>query len=360
VLVDVGVAKRRGDEVDGAGTPGYAAPESFLEGSSESPETDVYGLAATMFCALTGKPPYGSGQLMQVITRQLHDPLVLPSMMRPNLTRAVDEVMRKALDPDQKRRFQSASSFAMALARALEKAPRTGPDSEPPRERIARPDTPASVPPAAIIKQTEVLTNAAVRLVQQADIHPEMVRAAHFRVAGRVIAHLAGEPTVRQLCEEDADLAHALAPDASPMGWLPLQLLCSLVERAAQHVKGKNGADIASQLIRAIGRSTVSATFARFFGADPTTLGVVSMLALLPSMWSRYHGWCKARVMKRGAGAADVIIVGACPPLAVHLCSAELAKACELGGATGVQVTEQSDGREHRFAVTWNPAADTA
>jgi hypothetical protein len=143
------------------------------------------------------------------------------------------------------------------------------------------------------------------------------------------------------------------------MGWLPLELLCSLVERAAAQVKGKNGADVASQLMRAIGRSTMSATFARFFGADPATLGVVSMLAVLPSMWSRYHGWCKARVMKRGAGAADVIIVGACPPLAIPLCRAELAKACELAGATGVSVTEQSDGREHRFAVSWNPVPDT-
>jgi diguanylate cyclase (GGDEF)-like protein len=362
VLVDVGVAKRRGDEVDGAGTPGYAAPESFLEGSSESPETDVYGLAATMFCALTGKPPFGSGQLMQVITRQLHDPLLLPSSHRPTLSRAVDEVMRKALDPDQKRRFLSASSFAMALARALERAPRTGPDSEPPRERIPRPDPSGSTPPAAaaaVIKQTEVLTSSAVRPVQAGTIHPEMVRAAHFRVAGRVIAHLAGDSAVRAICESDPELAVALAPDASPMGWLPLELLCSLVERAAAQVKGKNGADVASQLMRAIGRSTMSATFARFFGADPATLGVVSMLAVLPSMWSRYHGWCKARVMKRGAGAADVIIVGACPPLAIPLCSAELAKACELAGATGVSVTEQSDGREHRFAVSWNPVPDT-
>lgn len=359
VLVDVGVAKRRGDEVDGAGTPGYAAPESFLEGSSESPETDVYGLAATMFCALTGKPPFGSGQLMQVITRQLHDPLMLPSSHRPTLTRAVDEVMRKALDPDQRRRFQSASSFAMALARALERAPRVGPDSEPPRERIPRPEAPASVPPAAVLKQTELLTGAVVRPASAGAVHPEMVRAAHFRVAGRVIAHLAGDAAVRAICESDPEMASALAPGASPLGWLPLSLLCRLVERAGEQVKAKNGGDVAQQLIRAIGRSTMSATFARFFGADPATLGVVSMLAVLPSMWSRYHGWCKARVMKRGAGAADVIITGACPPLAVPLCAAELAKACELAGASGVQVTEQSDGREHRFAVSWTPGPDT-
>jgi uncharacterized protein (TIGR02265 family) len=352
VLVDVGVAKRRGDEVDGAGTPGYAAPESFLEGSSESPETDVYGLAATMFCALTGRPPFGSGQLMQVITRQLHDPLPAPSQLRPGLTAAVDEVMAKALDPDQKRRFQSSSSFAMALTRALERAPKVAPEEDTTHERAA-----VDLRPHAVLKQTEVLTQG-VRPASSGTLHPEMVRAAHFRVAGRVIAHLAGDAAVRAIRETDAELAAALSPGASPLGWLPLALLCRLVERAAEHVRGR-GSDAAEQLIRAIGRSTVSATFARFFGADPATLGVVSMLAVLPSMWARYHGWSKARVLKRGAEAADVIVIGNAPPLAVHLIEAELAKACELAGATHVEVTSQSDGREHRFSVTWQAGAET-
>ncbi len=351
VLVDVGVAKRRGDSVDGAGTPGYAAPESFLEGSSESPETDVYGLAATMFCALTGRPPFGSGQLMQVITRQLHDPLTLPSRLRPGLTSAVDEVMAKGLDPDQKRRFASSTAFAMALARALERAPRV------PVGDVTT-EIPIEVPPAAVLKQTEVLTAGVRPPMSAGTVNPDMVRAAHFRVAGRVIAHLAGDAAVRSLSESDPALAAALAPGASPLGWLPLSLLCTLVERAAEHVRGGSG-DAAEQLIRAVGRSTVSATFARFFGADPTTLGVVSMLAVLPSMWGRYHGWCKARVLKRGTGAADVIVVGAGPALAVHLIAAELAKACELAGATGVEVIAQSDGHEHRFAVSWNPVPET-
>jgi len=197
-----------------------------------------------------------------------------------------------------------------------------------------------------------------VRPASPGTLHPGMGRAAHFRVAGRVIAHLAGDAAVRSLCEADAELATALAPGASPLGWLPLSLLCDLVERASEHVRNR-GQDTQEQLMRAIGRSTISATFARFFGADPATLGVVSMLAILPSMWNRYHGWSKARVMKRGTGAADVVVVGVCPALAVHLLAAELAKSCELAGATGVEVTSQSDGREHRFGVTWQPVPDT-
>ncbi len=362
VLVDVGVAKRRGDEVDGAGTPGYAAPESFLEGSTESPETDVYGLAATMFCALTGRPPFGSGQLMQVITRQLHDPLVPASTLRPGLTPAVDEVMAKALDPGQNRRFTSASAFGVALARALERAPksqsgpiapeRSAPPLTLPPERPPEDATGDQPLPAAVLKQTEILTGA-LRPTSADAQHAGMVRAAHFRVAGRVISHLAGDAAVRSLCEASADFADALATGASPMGWLPLRLLCELAERGAMHIKRGSVTERSIQLIRAIGRSTMSATFARFFGADPATLGVVSMLSVLPSLWSRYHGWSRIRVLKRAPGEAEVTLVGDGPALAMHLVSAELEKACELAAARDVTVTYAAVNREHRFMIRW-------
>ena len=82
----------------------------------------------------------------------------------------------------------------------------------------------------------------------------------------------------------------------SPLGWLPLTLLCDLVQRAETHARRPGGTDASDHLMRAIGRSTVSATLARFLGADPASLGVSALLASLPSTWSRYHGWCTARV----------------------------------------------------------------
>lgn len=351
VLVDVGVAKRRGDEVDGAGTPGYAAPESFLEGSTESPETDVYGLAATIFCALTGQPPYGSGQLMQVITRQLHEPLTPASSLRPGLTTAIDEVMAKALDPVQSRRFTSASAFGVALARALQRASR--PTGHP---EASTPATDPTAPPTSdALLDPNALFHRAVRSPHDANPHAGMIRAAHFRVASRVIAHLAGDAAVRALCETSAEIADALATGASPMGWLPLELLCELTERAATYIKRMSPAEATEQLMRAIGRSTFAATFPRFFGADPATLGVASMLAVLPSVWDRYHGWCRIRPSEhRGPGESEIILVGDGPPLAMQLVTAELTKACELASAEGVDVRHTATEHEHRFAIHWN------
>ncbi|HVV87387.1 MAG TPA: protein kinase [Kofleriaceae bacterium] len=362
VLVDVGVAKRRGDVVDGAGTPGYAAPESFLEGGSESPETDVYGLAATVYCGLTGRPPFGAGALMQVITRQLHDPLVPPSSLRPGLTDALDEVLAKALQPEASRRFQSASAFAIALARALKRTPRNEDTRPTAPVEPSRPTrvTGAQADSEVVLRQTEHLSGAPRAGGTLAPPpRPGMIRAAHFRIAARVIAHLGGDAVVRAVAADDDALAAALAPGASPLGWLPLALLCELVRRAEPHARRNNTPDASEHLMRAIGRSTVSATLARFLGADPATLGVSAMLGTLPSTWSRYHGWCTARVLPRGREAADVIITGAAPsPLALHLVESQLAKACELAGGLDVTVDVTASSPEYRFALAWAaPAA---
>ena len=151
-------------------------------------------------------------------------------------------------------------------------------------------------------------------------------------------------------------LAAALAPGASPLGWLPLALLCELVRRAEPHARrvSTSVGDPSEHLMRAIGRSTVSATLARFLGADPATLGVTALLATLPSTWSRYHGWCTARVQPRGPAAAEVVITGAAPsPLALHLVESQLLKACELAGATDVTVDMTASSPEYRFSLAW-------
>src|SRR5262249_28247527 len=111
VLVDVGVAIKAGDERDAAGTPGFAAPESVLD-QEGSTTIDVLGLGATLYCLLTGRPPFGSGSAPQVVSRQLNDPMPLPSQLRPGLSHAVDEVLKKALDPNPKKRWSTASAFA--------------------------------------------------------------------------------------------------------------------------------------------------------------------------------------------------------------------------------------------------------
>src|SRR4029079_18477804 len=57
VLVDVGIAVRRGSEKNPAGTPGFTAPEVFGD-AGESPATDVYSLGALAYLLLTLQAPF--------------------------------------------------------------------------------------------------------------------------------------------------------------------------------------------------------------------------------------------------------------------------------------------------------------
>ncbi len=121
VLVDVGVAKRKGAEREAAGTPGYAAPESFMD-RDPTPALDVYGLAATAYAMLTGLPPFGSGDLLPVFERQMQETPAAPTALRHGLSPELDQVMLRALAAEPERRYRSASSFAFALGRALEQS----------------------------------------------------------------------------------------------------------------------------------------------------------------------------------------------------------------------------------------------
>ncbi|MBP6629088.1 MAG: protein kinase [Kofleriaceae bacterium] len=365
VLVDVGVATRAGDHHDAAGTPGYAAPESFL-GQSDAPEVDVYGLGATVYAMLTGAPPFGAGNLKQVIHRQLHEPLLPASSRRHDLAGAVDTVLAKALDPAPKKRWSSAVAFAVALSRALERTPTA---SRPPGVRTTTPITgpgststaiaideraaldaavdgqealdaalagrpgrghPTSAPPSPglsaeqLLDSTASLTRGAPRSTPSAAAG--RVRAAHLRVAAKVIAHAHGEHALRALCTSNPRLGSALAPTVSPLAWLPLEVLCELLTWAEQRTPERG-------LPRSIGRSTIAATFARMFGANPSALPIATVLRAAPTFWRRYHDWSEMAIAVHDDGAEFDLSTVPPTPLLCELISGELERVCELAGA---------------------------
>ena len=121
VLVDVGIASAQEGNIEAAGTPGYAAPESLSSSQGASPTTDVYGLAATAYTALVGRPPFGTGNILEVLERQRNQAPVAPSSLRPELDSGVDEIIETGLRSNPSQRYDSASAFALVLGKALRK-----------------------------------------------------------------------------------------------------------------------------------------------------------------------------------------------------------------------------------------------
>jgi hypothetical protein len=82
----------------------HLAPEQAA-GTEPDARTDVYAMASLLFELLTGEPARGR---------------TFPRTVRPDVPRALDRVLARALDPDPDRRFTDARAFAGALARSVE------------------------------------------------------------------------------------------------------------------------------------------------------------------------------------------------------------------------------------------------
>ena len=152
------------------------------------------------------------------------------------------------------------------------------------------------------------------------------VRAAHLRVLSRLLQHHIGESGIARLVSVFPQIALALSPTLAPLAWIDLQDLILLLEKARIKVPHQ-------QVPQKVGRGTISATFARFFGADPTTLSAETVISALPTFWDRYHSWSQPTVLVE-TGAATVFIEG--HPGSVDICNvvgAELERIVELTGA---------------------------
>jgi tetratricopeptide (TPR) repeat protein/predicted Ser/Thr protein kinase len=98
------------------GTPGYWAPEQgFGQLESIGPRTDVYGLGATLYALLTGRPPQDGENLLAVLDAA-RKPKPPPSSLNPAVPAWLDAVVAKALAVDPERRYSGAHALAAALS----------------------------------------------------------------------------------------------------------------------------------------------------------------------------------------------------------------------------------------------------
>jgi serine/threonine protein kinase len=109
------------------GTLGYASPEqlqNMMDSDVEmvvplTPASDVYSLAVTTYQLLTGKMPF-SNNVTELIKQQALCSFVLPSEIRPGVSREIDGLFKSALHPDRALRPQTVQEFATTFARDLE------------------------------------------------------------------------------------------------------------------------------------------------------------------------------------------------------------------------------------------------
>ena len=350
VLVDVGIATRPDDARDAAGTPGFGAPECFME-VDETAATDVYGLAATTYAMLTNRPPYGSGELTEVVHAQLAGPPRGASHYQPTLPSAVDQVLCTAMAPEQLRRYRSASAFAIAVNRALRRAP--GPPRPSPRI--------SSGPPVGSGRPT---TREEVTYRLEREPLPETAaaaaadqsRGAFFRAAALLLSQRLGAPWLDELSHAHPELRALLVPTLTVTAWHPTRHLAALL--AALPGEGNQATELARQL----GGAALSTTLARFFGADLRPQSPISLLRAAESYWGRYHSWGILEVAALAERTAQIEIRELGPfgadRLLRELCAGSLARIAELGSGSAVraEIAPSPVPDVWRFALRWSSA----
>jgi serine/threonine protein kinase len=104
------------------GTLDYVAPEQ-IEGRSVDGRADLYALACATVEMLTGTPPFRREENLALMWAQLSAPPPAPSERRPELPRAVDQVVKRALAKSPDDRYRTCMDYAAALRAACVSQP---------------------------------------------------------------------------------------------------------------------------------------------------------------------------------------------------------------------------------------------
>jgi serine/threonine-protein kinase len=125
VLTDFGIARTSADALRTAtgpgivmGTPGYIAPEQAISSATITPACDIYALGVLLFEMLTAQLPFDADTPMGVVLKHLYDEPPVPRSLRPELPKALDAVLLRALHKEPDKRFANATELSQALQAA--------------------------------------------------------------------------------------------------------------------------------------------------------------------------------------------------------------------------------------------------
>ena len=108
------------------GTPAYMSPEQARgELDRLGPRSDVYSLGATLYCLLTGKPPFEADDIGSVLHAVQEGRFPRPSQLDPALDKALEAVCLKAMATVPEDRYPTPRALADDLDRWMADEPVT-------------------------------------------------------------------------------------------------------------------------------------------------------------------------------------------------------------------------------------------
>ncbi len=193
-LVDFGIAHGGGDPsmtTTGLiiGSCAYMSAERF-SGGQVGPAADVYSLTCLLYESLTGRPPFETGDLRQLMTAHLFSPPPRPSIMRRGINRAFDDVIARGMAKTPADRFATAGELAKAATAAVSGGP-VPPAPPLPQAPAAMPAVPAPSRPSSTRQFSAVYANPAgtgYTPYPPREIPPAAVPTRKSRLSGSQVA----------------------------------------------------------------------------------------------------------------------------------------------------------------------------
>jgi formylglycine-generating enzyme required for sulfatase activity len=98
------------------GTPEYLAPEQAQNTKAADIRADIYALGCTLYCLLTGRPPFTGEDWLAVLMAHLHEAPPMLEGLRPEVPPALAALVARMLAKDPAQRPQTPKEVAEALA----------------------------------------------------------------------------------------------------------------------------------------------------------------------------------------------------------------------------------------------------
>jgi len=127
-LADLGLAKQLDAEqaqmgltLEGKplGSPSFMPPEQVRNAKDATRASDIYGVGATFYAALTGYRPFDGKTSYEVMANVLTKEVVPPKTTVPDLPVALNDLIMRCLSKDAAKRPQKAEDLARELERLL-------------------------------------------------------------------------------------------------------------------------------------------------------------------------------------------------------------------------------------------------
>ena len=226
LVADFGIAKAGADLTATnmtLGTAKYLAPEQ-VEGHAVDARADVYALGVVLYETLCGRPPFTGDTEAAIALARLHQEPMRPRNVRAGISKALEDVVLRAIARDPAARYASAGDFRAAMLAAERGGTATGPltfnpgpsgDATVATPAVTVDNTPPGSAPPTFVRTERgwLLPTIVIVLVAAA-----LIIAGVLVAGGGGLPHIGGNSTNSSSASNGTTLTTADATAFDPLG----------------------------------------------------------------------------------------------------------------------------------------------